>query len=143
MSVATDFRAWLLTNSTLTKYVGDRICQLYVQVPKGLPYVMFRRSGRASGLDGSMDLDGETGIDVTTLDVEICGERKHDVDTIADTIRDAVNGFPFSAATRTWNNRTIQRAEVTDANDDYEFMPPASDQIERQTALIIEVISDG
>lgn len=143
MSVATDFRTWLLTNTSLTAKVGDRICQLYVQQPKCLPYVMFRRSGRR---DDGMDLDGDSGVDVTTLDVEVCGERGHDVDAIADLIRDAANGFPqatLTGSSRKWNGRTIQFVEVSDANDDYEFMPPAADQIERTVALILEVASDG
>lgn len=143
MSVATDFRKWLLSKDAVSQAVGDRICQLYVQTPKELPCVVFRRSARR---DDGMDLDGDPGIDATTLDVEVCGLKKHNLEAIADAIRDAANGFPQADLTgddRKWNGRVIQFVAVNDAADDYDFMPPVSDEVERTIALSIEVLSDG
>lgn len=148
MSVATDFRTWLLTQTTVTKHVGDRICQLYANSVETLPYVIFRRSGRRHGIDEGLTMDGDAGADVTTLDVEVCGTRRHDLETIADAIRDLISGFPQRSdgeliRGNTWNSRVIQYAEVTDANDEYEYMPPAAEGVERSVAMIVEVISDG
>jgi hypothetical protein len=143
MSVATDFRKWLMTQSTVTALVADRVCQFNMQQPKGTPYVVFRRSG---GKPGEVDLDGADGIEEANLDVEIHGERGQNVEAIYEAIHALVNGFPqatLSGAARTWNSRVIQFAGVVDVGDDYQYMPAASDDIVRQVAMIVEVMSDG
>src|SRR5687768_13207464 len=126
MSVATDFRKWLLGQTTVTALVSDRICQLHMQEPKQTPYVVFRRSG---GKPGEVDLAGDAGIEETNLDVEIHGERGQNVETIYETISALVNGFPQDALTgdsRKWNGRVIQYAGVLDVGDDYQYIPAAS-----------------
>jgi hypothetical protein len=143
MSVATDFRKWLLTQTTVTALVDDRVCQLNVQQPKGLPYVVFRRSG---GKPGEIDFDGGQGPEETTFAVEIHGAKEHNVEAIYAVLAPLVNGFPQVALTgdsRKWNSRVIQYAAVNDVADDYEYMPVASDEVQRQVALIVEVVSDA
>lgn len=139
MSVATDFRKWLLSKSSITALVRTNICQLAVQHPRSTPYIVFRRMGAYT----EKDLDGQGGCDRTTLEVNVCGGQGDDVDGIVDRLKEAVDGYPFSPSDNTWNGRTIQFAEVTDITDDYEYLPVASDDVIQQAAFFIEVYSDG
>ncbi len=132
MSVAEDFRTYLKAQSTVTRIVGDKIMQAPAHAKVHPPFVVYRRRGRVE----EPTLAGEVGFVETNLDVECRGRDLSEAETLADAVHDALNAYRG-----TWGSRTINGVFVLDQDDDYEFLPPFSDETEHVATAIVQVFS--
>lgn len=133
MSVSTDFRDWLVDQSSITDLVGQRVCQAFVDQTDEVPYILFRRSGASE----DTSLAGERSLETVQFDVECRGKTLDEAEAISDALAALVDGFKG-----TWNGRRIQAAFVTDQNDDYEPLPVGKESPEQIVSVIVRVFSD-
>jgi hypothetical protein len=133
MSVSEDFVAYLNSQTSITALVGNRICQSPVHVTEQLPYIAFARVGRQQ----PPDLSGTKDHDRTFLAVECRAATQDKAEDIGDALQTLLHAKSF-----TWNGRRIQGVFVTDQSDDYEFLPPGSNEHEDIIASQVEIISE-
>jgi len=137
VSVSESFVAFLKDPANgIAALCGGRIGQAPAHELMTVPYIVFMRNGRTrqSSLSGD---PGEREPDNTFLDVECRGNTQTEAETLADTLRDLLDGYRG-----TWGDKRVQGAFCTDQSDDYVQIPPGSNKSFVSVETLVQIISE-
>jgi hypothetical protein len=112
LELPTAMRTRLLSSTTITGAVAQRVHYQELPQDSALPHVWFRRQGRSS--DDCMDWDDE-GIVEERYAIEVVSDR--DAEDLVDDIVSLLRSWRG-----TIGDRYLQLVEIEDADDDYVFV---------------------
>jgi hypothetical protein len=136
-SVLADFRAYLASITAITNLVSTRIVQLPIPETYPVPYIAFTRTGEQPE-ELCLDDSGSHGINTTYFDVACRAATQEGADAIAVAVKAALIGLRG-----TMGSRTVKCCDATDCDNDYDIIPPGSDQPEETATVRVEVIHGG
>jgi hypothetical protein len=132
-AVSEDLRTFTIADATVAAIVSDRMHELHVPQSELKPHVYY---GRINTED-ERTLDSAVGEEPfrNLFTVECWGLTPEDADVLAGAIRDRLNNYRGTFA-----SRTVQGVFVSSQSDDYEPKSEGSDKGLYLAALAVEVV---
>lgn len=129
--IAENLRTFILTSSTLTAFVADRVHHGHVPANKEETYIYFSRSNRA--YEHTLDSEAGEAPRAEYFDMECCSRNPNASNNLADAVRGL---FPMRG---TFGDATIKGAFVNDQDEDYIPLNNAADEGVTVQALQMEI----
>lgn len=99
----------LISEASVTQYVGHRVFSQYATPADALPFIVTRRSG----IRREQTFTAPMGVPQLTLTVVCYAETYEDVRDLADAVRDCLDGYGSS-----FDNTTVKQVALDEERDE-------------------------